>query len=747
MGILDAPGISKRAFNFGTSFFSAGSYAGGSNGAAGQIAQAITDATATITATKGATVYVPAGLWDCAGGGSISGVVASLPRNTLNWLRIVFDDAAYLRLSSNIPRLFDFGKVADHDTFNKILIEGGTIDVNNVGGRHHVILGTYRAAAFQTRINVKHLYVRGVGTINVPVDPTTTNHRLNVWIAPYHAALNEATQDEVSDVHIEDCRFEGGNQGVVIGGSWTGGAGDGVNVLVDDIHIERCWHSLLTAPTGASSGANFHVGVRGKGGSVTIRDCYGYGSSDVGVEIDAMSDAKIINTTIEDWWNAAFYHTNFRSPVDVDGQVIKWIDCKGRRLNVTTQARVFRVVATEDVRLGAVEIHNGQSYKKVNEFETDGEWLSVDGGTVGLRRIEVNGLEGIAQTTYSSASNVQPVAIRISNVVNGGVVKLCNLKGFLSGARTGSGSIDWRMIAVTGGAPYLEIDGLYVTNTMTGLNATANRIIDLGLGGFTTIRDGVIRRLIMGPISSDSGPVGINVRGTASLQFNGILRISECDFSQAPGGTTDVFFVTGDENKNKVFFHRNRWRIMPGTVRADDLTPLDRDFGQPGVLAPTSGLGAATNVTLVANQAFLARFVPSRDMTITKIAFSVTTAAGADDACDVGIFSSDLATLLVSKGATNGLLNGTGRKVVTVASTQLLAGVVYYAAFSCGTLGGSAAVVQGFNINSGSVGQLFGDTIPNLLQAIKSTAHPLATGTIGSPVATNATVLLAIRES
>src|ERR1039457_1504606 len=83
--------------------FSASSYGGvGSNGAAGQIAEAVEAAVSAIEAgSRGATVYIGAGLWDCKGGGTISGAVAKLPRGLTSTLRIVVDSGARIRLSEN----------------------------------------------------------------------------------------------------------------------------------------------------------------------------------------------------------------------------------------------------------------------------------------------------------------------------------------------------------------------------------------------------------------------------------------------------------------------------------------------------------------------------------------------------------------------------------------------------------------------------------------------------------------------
>ena len=176
-----------------------------------------------------------------------------------------------------------------------------------------------------------------------------------------------------------------------------------------------------------------------------------------------------------------------------------------------------------------------------------------------------------------------------------------------------------------------------------------------------------------------------------------------------------------------------------------DLRPLDRDNGQTGILAPSARGFNAANVALTANRAYVARFVPSRDMTVTLIAFSVEVAAGADDACDVGIYDASY-NRIVSSGATTGKLNSQGVKTVTIASTALVAGVVYYAAISTGTQGGSAGQLGGANMGSSRLGQLFGAAVGKLEADFQNTAHTLpATLTGGGGITT--VPQLAVRES
>lgn len=150
----------------------------------------------------------------------------------------------------------------------------------------------------------------------------------------------------------------------------------------------------------------------------------------------------------------------------------------------------------------------------------------------------------------------------------------------------------------------------------------------------------------------------------------------------------------------------------------------DKDEAQAGIIAWPQG-SAGTSYTCVANVGRIARVVPSRAMTITNVGFVVTTAAGADDACDVAIYSASLARL-ASAGATAGKLNSTGAKTVTLtASVTLQPGVVYYAGFSNGALGGTAAVLGAVGYSAGTTSNIFGSSAPQVQFATMNSAHPL----------------------
>lgn len=188
--------------------------------------------------------------------------------------------------------------------------------------------------------------------------------------------------------------------------------------------------------------------------------------------------------------------------------------------------------------------------------------------------------------------------------------------------------------------------------------------------------------------------------------------------------------------------------VSPASVVRDDDTEFAaEDQALVGMLVPKLAVpvGTSTSVNLTANRAYYVRFVPARTFNITKIGFVVATAAGSDDACDVAIYDS-AGTRLVSAGATTGKLNSTGAKTVDVTSTALKAGTVYYAAFSCGAIGTTAAQLMMTSPGATGFMDLFGTTIPTLLWGFQAAAHPLPAPAAVSNGVNNVPILV-LRES
>lgn len=152
------------------------------------------------------------------------------------------------------------------------------------------------------------------------------------------------------------------------------------------------------------------------------------------------------------------------------------------------------------------------------------------------------------------------------------------------------------------------------------------------------------------------------------------------------------------------------------------------DLALGGVFAPSGVSIPGGTVLATASRSYYARFVPTKTMAITKIKVFTSVAATNNDECDVGIFSSTGAKL-VTAGATAGKMNATaGVQSITVTSTTVQAGTVYYAGFAYGTVGGTAATMI-TDAMTGFIGQVVSTEVPNVLHGFQA-AFPLPTTTI-----------------
>jgi hypothetical protein len=214
-------------------------------------------------------------------------------------------------------------------------------------------------------------------------------------------------------------------------------------------------------------------------------------------------------------------------------------------------------------------------------------------------------------------------------------------------------------------------------------------------------------------------------------------RLSRCDSGVLIESADDCYDIWDDQ-----FVVRN-WRApdastkVTGSPTTPSVTGTFQDAFAGGI-APSAPGVAGASLTLVANQAHLSRYVPERNMTITKLAYIVTTVAGSDDPVDVAIYSlnpsAGVLSRLNSLGATVGQLNSLGRKVLTIPATRLVAGTIYYIGLSCGVIGTTAAVILGAGYNSTTAAGLMGTGVPDLITGSKPASHPLPP-TISGPSA------------
>ena len=477
----------------------------------------------------------------------------ALPKDLANWLKIVGEGEVTIQLTANGPRAFDFRKTADYDTFRNVWLENFIIDCNNVGGQHHVVLGTYQHGVVQNRINIENIIIRKIVTKNVPVDATCTNHRRNICLVVYHPSVGER-QTMIRNIRIENCDFRGGNAGIEVAG--CGPTAVGINIFVDGIYICNCKHTLLFVQTLQFPSANFHVGNRGFGGYAHIVGCYGEYSGDVGVEVNAI-DALVENTTIRDAAGVAFYYTNYNNLQNANGQQIAFRNCVAQKMSLPSHLEGigWAVNSNLSVGLGTLIIDRCAFYSSVSSFRT-GEAIRVSSSS-GMTGLTINNFKSITDGLSYSAlgtNRINPVVIGVT----GGTVHatLKNVELIVSGTRQpAAGTLLVAGIDLHGEAT-IDFQDIRVDLWVTNMQAYS--MCGIAVGNIKATIGGTIQRFTVSRIGDDSNPAGIIIRDTTTLMIDGQLLIKECDFSTMTKGN-EVRFTGAKTNMDGVYFSNIKW--------------------------------------------------------------------------------------------------------------------------------------------------------------------------------------------
>lgn len=463
-----------------------------------------------------------------------------------------------VKMSTSGPRLLDFGKTADYDAFDNWEIRDLTVDCDNVGGRHHVVIGTYINGTPQTRVSGNNWVVDNVRTINVPSDSTLTNHRLNVWICPGTPAGSTAmhwTNGKVTNV-----RFEGGNQGIVVAAADVAA---GANCFVDEVHIDRWWHSRGSVWNGplAFSSSNVQIGSRATVGRVSITNGYGEFSGDVGIELDSAQNATIRNVKIVDAFNIAFLLVNFVTPPNVAAQEWVLTECVGKR--VTSSGGVgFRIDNNGGGPFGNIVLNDCEWHHTQGGVASSGADGILLTQTVDFHSITVNGFDYVRENlNYTSATNANVDCIAFNGVstTRSPHLTLRDIRIRISGTRDAgtAGSLQVNGIELAGSTYSFDVENPYFDMQIANMSVNGMRLIEIGRES-SNLR-GTIRGIRLGTISDDTGPRGILVRGTGTLTIPNEILVEDCDFVRMPAGVAEFAFVT-PTNAARIRASGIKWR-------------------------------------------------------------------------------------------------------------------------------------------------------------------------------------------
>jgi hypothetical protein len=270
-------------------------------------------------------------------------VIVTIPPALTGKLSISTMPGATIALTTGARRCFDWGKLADYDTFQNVDIGPIRVDANNFGGRHHVVIGPWQNGSWQRKINLYNIDVHDIEILNAPVGTdAAVDFRMGVSLAVSASPASDSQctvkRCTVRRVWSDGCLQLINCQGAPVGAEAT------ANTFHDDIEIEDIMHVLPSTPTAFNAGAHVMCGTKGKGGTLAIRNVVGTNSPDVGVEYDGWQNALLDNIDIEDSYDACFYHANFNPPTDVEAQIATHTNCVARRRNLNDHGQGFLIV-------------------------------------------------------------------------------------------------------------------------------------------------------------------------------------------------------------------------------------------------------------------------------------------------------------------------------------------------------------------------------------------------------------------
>jgi hypothetical protein len=505
-----------------------------------------------------------------------------------------------VKLSSGAPRFIDFNRTADYQTFQNIELSDFTVDCNQTTGKHHVIIGTYvngSSATTGQRINLLNIAVRRVDAINVPSSltngdwPGAVTGRWCISLLCFQLADNESTQNILKKILIQDCHFYGGNVGAQVFGTTSATNPTNLNVWLDEITFERCWHSCaqlgpatnpvavqpgiatipvsITANThngtkvldtfSASLPANqvFHVQGTGIPSGATVTVDPG-GTSGV-LSANATADGTGVTISTLRTWNSI----NFQiGSFDYGGRgYVK--QCYGDSAFTgvgISNLMDFNCVDTTIVDSGSGSFgFNNFSYVQFNDYPTSASTNTANSGTtrVDLQKTTWQRCHARYSTAFTGGANGQvPAAFyaaKLGSNLGCGTIKLkdCDVHD-LSGIWHASDSIGWQGVCQTYG---VDFDGFHVEKSgITIANGTASTSVTLIRQDATVTSKFRARKLTLVGTGTNSSGNTQTLRGLAIWNPTSGTTTVTCEIDDVHMDPTGLTGTSGAFNWNGIVF-------------------------------------------------------------------------------------------------------------------------------------------------------------------------------------------------
>lgn len=535
-----------------------------------------------------------------------SGGGLKLTRNnagTRGWVTIEFAPGASLKLSSSCPRAFEFQRVADFDTFQKIRITGAVIDANNINGSNDAVIGSWVNSVHAQRVNFQDIEIIDPHIFNLPA-MQPSSHRPHIWLDSNEPGppWPGSTQCTMLRIKIIRPRLYGGDAGVMLNCTPAGtSTPTGTNNFSDDILVEDAIIELNNgvAPTSFKAQSGIIIGGAGTGGKARIIRPVVKWSGDVGIEIDGFQDC-VIDTPDTTNCKIGVYLNNFHPASDVDRQVTKIINPRHTVTSAWTGQYSKGIKNGTSNPYGKILIRDQEYYADGALYSTFAtEFIGLATHVTGdVLETDIDGFQGRVTNFNFDGGSISAISvIDVATTHTHGKMKAKNLDCYLQYIRSGAAVCNGRVYAFHGTQAIAQVGpGVsWEMSSPSGDNFSTNAVaFGESISGITTSQ---LRGYVIGasprPMTGDTNPRAIRffAGSGAGTIIDGSFAILFCDFSKISGGAADNDIVWADSaTKAKLKLAGNVYR---GTTNLPTEAAASWD---PASVA--SGASTSTTITL-----------------------------------------------------------------------------------------------------------------------------------------------------
>jgi hypothetical protein len=495
------------------------------------------------------------------------GSVPAVPAGITGRLTIESHGRAKVVLSAAGPRFLD---PAPTGSTQNVTLRGIVVDaaaIRDTVEGHHLLFGNARNGVLHSQIDFRGNHILGCQVLNGRVGTASATSHTAVYLATVHTAAGQP-RNVIEDNIIDGLRVTGCLQAIAMvgikSGTWTGEP----DIFADGNIVRNVHHDVGSVPPGFAGSAHVHIGSRAQVGRGVVENVYGYGSRDVGIEINNFQDARVTNAVFEEYNGYAVLFTNHRPARRVADQQAIVRNVSGRHLaaNGAVISNACSLVATVSSSvaahpMGSVIVQGGKYYRDVPSLTSSGLSGIALIGTGEYRSLTVEDFEshlvGINHTDTATGANPRPFYFdpRTSTAL----LRLRRCLSVASGtAAAGATAVNLYHFQVNGLA-ILDVDDTAARMDITGASDFGHRLMQIGNLSGSNIRGTIRRAKVLSAAATQ--PRGIVVSGTGSLTIPNELRIEDGDFSAMPSPSIDVFVDT--TQVTKVRMEGVKWRVFP----------------------------------------------------------------------------------------------------------------------------------------------------------------------------------------